>query len=97
MPLRPRLPPPSLVHKPRLHPLDKPNFCESSTQKWALVFVGLGVALAVAHAFNFIRVVEPFLTYFGYIGSTFIVGASGTEALRVAKSTPPEPLPKPAP
>lgn len=48
-----------------------------------MLFVVLGVLVAVANGFGLIKNVDPFLSYFLAIGTTFILGSSGADALRI--------------
>lgn len=71
--------------KRRLHPLEKPFFLESSTQKWALLFILLGVGLVFAQGFGWIHDPQPYLNFILQIGSIFIAGSFGTDITRAAK------------
>ena len=70
----------------RRHPHDVPFFMESATQKWAAIFVGLGVVLMLLNGFGFVRDVTPFTQFFLAIGTTFILGASGSDVMRSYRS-----------
>lgn len=77
--------------KQRSHPLDRPFFCETSTQKWAMLFVVLGIVMAIADGLGFIKHPEVFLNYFLAIGTAFIVTAGGADMIRINKSAPKPP------
>ena len=72
----------------RRHPLEQPFFCESSTQKWAAVFVAIGIALVIADGFGVVHHFEAACTFFLTIGSTFILGSSAADSLRITKCDP---------
>lgn len=59
---------------------------ETATQKWAAIFVGLGVLLMLLNGLGFIRDVTPFTQFFLAIGTTFILGASGADVMRSYRS-----------
>jgi hypothetical protein len=73
------------VKKQRLHPLDKPFFLESVNQKWAVVFVALGLGVLVLNAYGLLPDPAPYLSYFTGIGVTFILGASGSDIMKAYK------------
>lgn len=62
-----------------------------------MLFVILGVGMAIADGFGWVRDVEKFLTYFLAIGSSFIVTAGGADMIRIQKSAPKQPEERPDP
>lgn len=70
----------------RRHPHEVPFFMETSTQKWAAIFVSLGIILMMLNGLGFIHDVTPFTQFFLAIGTTFILGASGADVMRSYRS-----------
>jgi hypothetical protein len=72
--------------KRRLHPHEVPNFFETNSQRWAAIFVGVGLFLCLLNTLGYLRDPSPYLQYFTAVGTAFIFGTTGTDAIRTYKS-----------
>lgn len=67
--------------KKRRHPLAKETFLEGNRQRWAAIFVAIGLVVMGMTAYNKLKDPAPFLGYFTGIGVTFILGASASAVM----------------
>ncbi len=65
--------------------LAKEHFLEGHRQKWAGIFVSLGILVMILTSYGVIKDPAPFLGYFTGIGVSFILGASGSEIMKAYK------------
>ena len=73
--------------KPRRNPLDKERFGEGNRQKWAMVFIAVGLFSLLVAAVNPYIDIAPFMVYFTAIAAVVLAGASGDSMLKIMRST----------
>lgn len=56
--------------------LEKKPFGKSKREKWCVIFLLLGVGIFFGSLFVPTIAAGPFLTYFGTVGSLFLLGAN---------------------
>ena len=75
--------------KPRRHPHETPGFLESTSERWAAIFVvGIGGILLIANGLGWIHDITSYLQYNTTIGTSFILGSSGQEIYRINRASP---------
>lgn len=70
---------------PQRHPLDKERFMGGNKQKWAAIFVVIGIGILLAQSYGLVVDPTPFLGYFTGIGVSFILATGGADVMKAYK------------
>jgi hypothetical protein len=81
----------------RRSPLEKERWLEGNRQRWLGVGVAMWAVVLACHCWGALADPQPFLTSITALVGAFVLGASGTDAMKIYRYPAPEQHPAPAP